>query len=650
MDAVGPLETSEDVLDWTSLYRSRLDWALDAREQFLESLESEAIASSVATVSQSDRREVVVVGRSQVGKTTLILRLQGVTSPDAQSRLEEVLRGGREYGNSATAVASVFGVAPGNRFRLQRPGEDSPQVLSDEDMKSRMAELRREVEAGGVNARRVVRIEIPQEAVDQPVESSGLDVVDLPGIDGRDPSERRHAEALVKSHLLRAHLVLLVGKPDGITHLRSALDGDAYGIGNRAWMYQPSRFAIVLTHATTPASIQEKLSNLDLSREEEYVQFYRDLIRKDWTDHASTPESADVVASLPLFPVELGAAEHHLSDEMQKRLQEWSDSRIENLLNRIHQAASPVADLRFLIGAFHGAKKRAEIEEKTFREELEELKNERADYNSLADAARQEREYIRGKAKGLEQKKNSVPSPRDIVRDIEIEPPYPSKTMRRSKIYQYLKRERYNILRYVDTMMDKIEHLSRLHRGNPMNVWSRDKARDAAKAEIDKKLDPVFSSLQDNLTGLLVDTKKWKKRAGKAVREAGGCVESRCKSIAQDCVQVMKEGYDQEIKSYDAELQDAYRLEENHLENVETIDRRIEERKRRHEEASARIQKDLARWENLEERFEHAFHAELETVMKRMRRATSAANHVFLMAYTRVLRETMHALKRGRVQ
>ena len=161
---MGTVNQETDVADWPHLYENRLQWAFDAREAFLSELGSEAIAAFANSVSRSDRREVVVLGESQVGKTTLILRMHGVRDPDSLKRIESVLRGGRGYGNSATSVATEFRVAPGNRFRIQRLSDEEPEALTDEAACKRLATLRDEVEAGQKSALHQIRIEIPRNA------------------------------------------------------------------------------------------------------------------------------------------------------------------------------------------------------------------------------------------------------------------------------------------------------------------------------------------------------------------------------------------------------------------------------------------------------------------------------------------------------
>lgn len=80
-----------------------LKWAFKAYDRFAERL-----SPDVQRHLGVQRKEAytVVFGRTQVGKSTLILHLLGVRAA-AIGSLSDVLRGGRKSGNSSTALHRV---------------------------------------------------------------------------------------------------------------------------------------------------------------------------------------------------------------------------------------------------------------------------------------------------------------------------------------------------------------------------------------------------------------------------------------------------------------------------------------------------------------------------------------------------------------
>ena len=95
----------EHLLDrWEQRYEGRTDWAENAVAQHLEGFDPE-VRDRLAT---RDREATIALyGPTQVGKTTLILKMLGVSDAAALT-VGEVLRGGRPAGESATATAMRY--------------------------------------------------------------------------------------------------------------------------------------------------------------------------------------------------------------------------------------------------------------------------------------------------------------------------------------------------------------------------------------------------------------------------------------------------------------------------------------------------------------------------------------------------------------
>lgn len=121
-----------------------------AHREFLDSLDEETSAGLVQ--SGTGEAYVAVYGKTQVGKTSLILELMGV-APEAQARVCKVLRGGRPEGQSATTMATVYRRSADKRWHLRGAEIGDTSYRDDVSMGKALGEIRsrmsrRELEAG----------------------------------------------------------------------------------------------------------------------------------------------------------------------------------------------------------------------------------------------------------------------------------------------------------------------------------------------------------------------------------------------------------------------------------------------------------------------------------------------------------------------
>jgi len=243
---------------WARLSARRLDWALRAYHDFVESLH-EDIRSRFATGGQNGEAYVVVFGRTQVGKTTLLLDLMGVTA-QALPRVSNVLRGGRAYGMSATATAMEYCRSADAKWRLKSKLTDSA-FDTDEAMIVALAALRQ-----CMSERRLAEIDpivasIPCDCFGSSQDNTPrVRMLDLPGDSPTDEAEREHVAKMASSYVPHADLILLVGRADDLSFLRA----DTLDLpGIRDWQIVPERFRIVTTYSFTPQTVRDKVRSHD---------------------------------------------------------------------------------------------------------------------------------------------------------------------------------------------------------------------------------------------------------------------------------------------------------------------------------------------------------------------------------------------------
>lgn len=640
---------SSPLPEWSELYDHRLKWAFDAREAFLEHLESEAVAASAHTVNRGDRREVVVLGESQVGKTTLILRMHGVQDPESMRRIETVLRGGREYGNSATAVATEFRIAPGHRFRIQASSDETPKALSDDEAREQLATLREEVEQGRKSALHQIRIEIPRNAVTGPTAATDLDIIDLPGVGGVDPGERRHTRELIQAHLHRAHLVLIVGKAEGITHLRASIENDAYLMGNPMWMYQQARFAIVLTHAASVDSIRKTLKNPETQpqSESEFVDLYRDLVYTDWKRDASMPEAAEAVAQIPMYPVELGSVRNLFDEANAERVQKWVDGCIERLLERISESSSPIADLRYLIDSVQGARKQAEHHLNQYRSEINDLKQRKGQLTELIATLQDETSHLEQDQKTARKAKESLPDATELVPCLEGKKSSVSPSFSRKKLKREMNLHKSHLLDEVDKMLGTLFALPRDHGlEQGFESWTRARAYRRIQASIDGSMSRVRGKLNKHTTSAIVRRKKWAKEVRDVKKGAKENAAKKCKDIIQDCLDEIEAHYVTQLRSLTQEIQEVSAQADTHRKKRAEVTEELEALQRQKREAQETIEGDLDRWKRLKTRFRRAANREIQSSLAELG-SLSQRDAVYRTAYAHIVKKTYTSLIQG---
>lgn len=245
---------------WRALSEQRLEWALRAYRRFVDSLSDET-RDRLARGDVNSEAYVVVFGKTQVGKTTLLLDLMGV-SPQELPRVSRVLRGGREQGRSATATTMEYRCSPDDCWRLDTGY--GPQIIGDDDlMEQQLAELRERMSKHHLPADMPVMVWIPINCFSTgEVSGPGVRMLDLPGDNPADQVEREHVQSMARRYVPHADLILLVGRGDDL----SFLCPQALALPSiEDWQIVPARFRIVTTYSFTPQSVRE-LARQNLGR------------------------------------------------------------------------------------------------------------------------------------------------------------------------------------------------------------------------------------------------------------------------------------------------------------------------------------------------------------------------------------------------
>lgn len=239
---------------WHALQMRQSDWALRAYDRLVQTL-SEDVQQRLQRNGAVAEPYVVVFGKTQVGKTTLLLDLMGV-APIHMARISKVLRGGRDAGQSATATTMEYCRSTSERWGLSRKGE-TRWLERDEDMTQALGVLRAQMERGQLEAEAApCVVHIPRDCFLGSAQVPGVRMLDLPGDNPANEEEQRHVHLMAKTYLPFADLILLVGKGDDLGFLRP---GAITLPGIEDWQSMPYRFRIVTTYSYFPKSVKDIL-------------------------------------------------------------------------------------------------------------------------------------------------------------------------------------------------------------------------------------------------------------------------------------------------------------------------------------------------------------------------------------------------------
>jgi energy-coupling factor transporter ATP-binding protein EcfA2 len=234
---------------WRELHHRRLDWAHKAYKAFMDSLDARVRACFADSGTEAS---VALFGRTQVGKTTLLLNLLGI---DEQylPQVSVVLRGGRGVGQSSTATAMQYHRAADDNWHLKV--NQQKISVSEQQVIKALAQLRVSVESGDSLPDDPIEIAIPRKYFSERSQARPqVRILDLPGDNPKDAQEARHVRQIASRYLPMADLILIVGILDDLTFLNPK----AFALpGISDWRYTPNRFRVVTTFSFTLESEKE---------------------------------------------------------------------------------------------------------------------------------------------------------------------------------------------------------------------------------------------------------------------------------------------------------------------------------------------------------------------------------------------------------
>ena len=329
---------------WAAHEQNRLGWAFRAYERFVKSLSPE-IRERLTHKNHQEEAYVVVFGKTQVGKTTLLMDLMGV-SPAAMERVSTVLRGGRAHGHSATATTMEYRRSKDGRWGL-RVCEATRWFTDDCAMTAALGDLRERMERRELIIDSPCVVSIPADCfVAQSDQGPVIKMLDLPGDQPANPVEQEHVHNMARRYVPLADLILLVGRGDDLSFLQP---GGLTLPGIEDWQSVPGRFRIITTYSFTAQSVRDHVRQNGKTAD---PQVYRKRLIEEI--EKSGPISGDAKVLHRYFPLEFGNS-WISAKTSQPELYELVSPMIDKLKGELHRdiqdATTPLARLNSAVEA-----------------------------------------------------------------------------------------------------------------------------------------------------------------------------------------------------------------------------------------------------------------------------------------------------------
>ena len=390
---------------WANHSRRRLAWAETAYGTFLATIDPE-LARQYR--QHSDEVTVVIFGKTQVGKTTLILTLLGV-APVHLGLVSSVLRGGRPMGRSATSTAILYSRSLDENWHLVIDGYSS-RFDSAASMEERIGLVRAEMESGTLRLKRPIQVLLPAVffMADSSTERS-VNIIDLPGDSPTNEREQEHVNEIAGKYIPNADLVLLVGKADDLGFIDPA-KLPLPGLGD--WRYNPGRYRIITTYTIQAASFRDWL------RQQTAMNTFtvRERLLKQLTTFDEVVLSEDALDPALYYPLEFGESWFRLEaldPGMYAQVKPVMEQLFGELKQDIQRSASPYMRLWRASQVAVVASRLRRARHIEYEAHIQEILNESANLEKMANS-------LASAAAWIKQDASNLPTP-ERIRDFKTD-------------------------------------------------------------------------------------------------------------------------------------------------------------------------------------------------------------------------------------
>ena len=228
---------------------------------------------------------VCVYGKSQVGKTTLILNLIGLKDDDCKKEVSEVLRGGIALGNSSTSTAIIYSQSDSDSYGVRIETLEGNNLTtkveycSSEGMRQKIKSIRNDVEKNLFSNKEILHIFIPKNYFSSSESENKISILDLPGVESRNIQEKAHVDSLMTRYIPLSSVCILTCTANEIQSLEKIELPN-----NIEWKSLPHKFFVVITRSYCAGNIK---SFFDKPNKERKPKLFLDFLRNEYKKELS---------------------------------------------------------------------------------------------------------------------------------------------------------------------------------------------------------------------------------------------------------------------------------------------------------------------------------------------------------------------------
>ena len=286
-------------MDWNQLFLKKEDWQRKTFDRIKDDLISARNNRFIRYDNSEETHLVMIYGKSQVGKTTLILNMIGLKD-ECFAEVYETLRAGVPRGNSSTSTAIVYARSSRDKYgcsfvSINNLSSKNVQYFDKSGMIDHLKNIRQDVESNRINSDGILFIYIPNDFFIQDNTISSISIMDMPGIESRNHKEDIHVQNLMTKYIPISSVCIIACRSNDIQSLETTVLPN--GID---WKRMAHRFILVITHAYNDGTTKQYFKTEPSKRE---CGFY------DYVTYAYTQEIRKILGDpnqTEVYPVDVG--------------------------------------------------------------------------------------------------------------------------------------------------------------------------------------------------------------------------------------------------------------------------------------------------------------------------------------------------------
>lgn len=270
-------------MDWNQFFLQKDDW----QKNTFNRIKNDLICVKNNRFVNYDNSEknylVMMYGKSQVGKTTLILNMIGLKSEYFQE-VYDTLRAGVPRGNSSTSTAIIYSKSNNNQYGcsfslINDLLSKNVEYFDKSGMVKHLEKIRNNVENNRINLDRILFLYIPNNYFINDSSVNNISIMDMPGVESRNHKEDNHVHNIMSKYIPISSVCIITCTSNEIQSLETTELPN--GI---KWKDNPHKFILVITKSYNDGNTKIYFKDNHSRRKMSFYDFvkkvYNDEIKK----------------------------------------------------------------------------------------------------------------------------------------------------------------------------------------------------------------------------------------------------------------------------------------------------------------------------------------------------------------------------------